>query len=283
MSVAQKVIKPIEIESFQYLLEHIEEYKEIFITNAVIVFRGVAISRGQQLILMRKFGDKTGWFPNSTSDITKQWSYEENHSHTIDTYNKHNISKDEILIPWHIEHIGYKNPAVGASWNMEKFTCERGIGNTLFVNVADVYDDFDDEKLEFLNKCRIAYLDYSSSIDEEPAIHPAIQLHRPSGRYALRLSPQFNPLDKFCYLHEFDGTSPTEPQQDTFAKICKEYVSAIQDNQANQQVHIWEQNDVVVADLFLMAHAVLGGFKPEDRFFYGCWAHAEESSKFGEN
>ncbi len=43
----------------------------------------------------------------------------------------------EIFLPWHIEHIGHKNPAVGATWNMEKFTCDHGVGNTLFVNIVE--------------------------------------------------------------------------------------------------------------------------------------------------
>jgi hypothetical protein len=29
-----------------------------------------------------------------------------------------------------------------------------------------------------------------------------------------------------------------------------------------------------------MAHAVLGGFRPEQRFFHGLWAHRKSGSKY---
>ncbi len=280
----QKAIEPVQIESFEYILENIDEYVERFSTDAVVVFRGVQISRDQQLLIMRIFGDRIGWFPNSTSNMNQVWSYEENHQYTMDLYNKHNIAKDEIFIPWHIEHIGHKNPAIGATWNMEKFTCERGLGNTLFANIADVHDAFDGEALEFLNKCQIAAF-YGWAADEsepqtEPTIYPAVQIHRPSGRCALRLSPMFNPEEEFFYLHEFDGTAPTESQKNIFFELSERFTKIIYENRDIQQVHAWEQYDVVVVDLFLMAHAVLGGFKSEDRFFHGYWAHAKESSKY---
>lgn len=279
----KKVIEPVQIESFEYILENIDEYVERFSTDAVVVFRGVPISRDQQLLIMRIFGDKIGWFPNSSSKMSHFWSYEENHQYTMDLYNKHNVGKNEIFIPWHLEHIGHKNPAIGATWNMEKFTCERGLGNTLFVNVADVYEMFADDEIEFLKQSDVAAF-YGWSADEsapqtEPTIYPAVQRHKPSGRYGLRLSPMLN-VEEFFYLHSLGGRKPTEEEKYRFVQLSDKFARIVCENQDLQQVHIWEQYDLVVVDLFMMAHAVLGGFKSVDRFFHGYWAHAKESSKY---
>ena len=41
-------------------------------------------------------------------------------------------------------------------------------------------------------------------------------------------------------------------------------------------IHEWKQGDFVIVDLFKMAHAVYGGFEPEDREFSGFWAYRDE-------
>lgn len=281
----KKVIEPVQIESFEYILENIDEYVEQFSTDAVVVFRGVPISREQQLIITQLFGDKVGWYPNSTSRFNNVWSYEENHSFTMELYNKYNKTKDEIFLPWHLEHIGHKNPAIGATWNMEKFTCEQGLGNTMFVNVSDVYDQFNTEEQGFLQNCEVAAF-YGFADDEltpqtEPVIYDIVQFYEFSKRYALRLSPIFDVQRKMFRLHRFDGNEPTSIQHKKFLELSARFTECVYDNEDVQQVHLWQQNDLVVVDLFLMAHAVMGGFKSSDRFFHGYWAHAQEGSKYG--
>jgi hypothetical protein len=38
-------------------------------------------------------------------------------------------------------------------------------------------------------------------------------------------------------------------------------------------VHRWQQGDLIIPDMFKLAHAVTGGFKSEDREFRGIWAY----------
>ena len=47
-------------------------------------------------------------------------------------------------------------------------------------------------------------------------------------------------------------------------------------NQSIRFYHEWKQGDLVIVDLFKMAHAVYGGFLPEEREFFGYWAYRSE-------
>ena len=280
----QKIIEPVAVDSFESILMNIDTYLDKFSKDAVVVLRGIRISRAEQLIIMRLFGDRANWHPNSNTEMQVVWSYEENHSRTMDQYHKHNTGKDELFLPWHLEHMGHKNPAIGASWNMEKFTCERGIGNTLFCNISDICDTYSQEEIEFLKKCKIAAF-YGWAFDApgpqvEPTIHDAVTMHELSGRYALRLNALFKYDKETFYLHSFDDREPTDAENDRFLELSVRFTEHIHDNEDIRQVHIWQQHDLVIVDLFLMAHAVLGGFKSSDRFFHGYWAHAKESSKY---
>jgi alpha-ketoglutarate-dependent taurine dioxygenase len=279
-----KIIKPVIVDSFQSIIQDIDGYVDVFKKDALIIFRGARISRSEQLLLTKIFGDNMGWYPNSSELGEQIWSYEENHSHTMNMYNRHNTKRDEIFLSWHLEHMGHHNPAVGATWNMEKFRCETGVGNTLFVNISDVYDMFSQDDADFLKKCKVAAF-YGWSLDEPghqqiPALHDAVEKYEPSGRNALRLSALFKYDRETYYLHSFDGRQPSDYEEARFLELSLFFTKQIHNNEDVRQVHEWNEGDVVVVDLFLMAHAVLGGFLPEHRFFHGYWAHKKSGSKY---
>lgn len=280
----QKIIEPVIVDSFESIILNIDSYIDKFSQDAIVVFRGVPLSREQQLIITRLFGDRAGWFPNSTSQFKNVWSYEENHSFTMELYNKYDKTKDEIFLPWHLEHIGHENPAIGATWNMEKFTSEEGTGNTLFANICDIYDIFSPDEQAFLSKCRVGafygFADDEIAEQKTPVIYDVIQVDKLSKRHALRLSPIFDVQRKMFYLHSFDGIEPTFMEHEEFWKLSARFTEYVYDNENIQQVHVWKQHDLVVVNLFLMVHAVLGGFKSSDRFFHGYWAHAHDGSKY---
>lgn len=279
-----KIVEPVIIDSFEAIIQNIDDYIDVFKKDAVIVFRGARISRSEQLLVTKLFGDKMGWYPNSSELGEQIWSYEENHSHTMNMYNRHDTKRDEIFLSWHLEHMGHHNPAVGATWNMEKFKCETGVGNTMFVNISDVYDMFNKDDADFLKRCKVAAF-YGWSLDEPghqqiPALHDAVEMYEPSGRNALRLSALFKYDRDTYYLHSFDDRSPTEEENSRFLELSLFFTKTVHHNEDVQQAHIWNEGDLVVVDLFLMAHAVLGGFKPEQRFFHGYWAHRKTGSKY---
>ncbi len=280
----RRPIPTIPIDSFESLVRQLPEYIELFKKQAIVVFRGFKFSREQQVEIMRIFGDNVNWYPNSTIPFEQFWSYEENHSRTMDELDKHGIPKDELFIPWHLEHMGHRNPAIGAAWNMEKCSCDVDRGNTLFVNISDVYDLFSEEETLFLKKCKVAAFytwdDLETREQTEPVLHDAVEMHKTSGRYAPRLNAIFKYDRESFYLHSFDNREPSNEENLKFKKLCMEFTKNIQKNEDLQQVHMWKENDLVIVDLFLMAHAVLGGFKSSERSFYGLWGHRKLGGKY---
>jgi alpha-ketoglutarate-dependent taurine dioxygenase len=279
----RKAIEPISIESFDQLINNFSEYIDLFKKQAIIVFRGFKFSREQQLTISRAFGDHMNWHPNSNTPIEIFWPYEENHSFSMSTWGRNDVAKDEYLLMWHIEHMGHKNPAIGATWNMEKFTCDGDAGRTLFVNISDVYDTFNDDDTSFLKKCEISAFpswDNPKNKEQQPVQHNAVELYEPSGRYALRMNAVFKYEKDSFYLERFDGREPSEEENERFYELALKFTKLVHFDEDLQQIHSWEENDLVVVDLFLMAHAVFGGFKSSERSFYGMWAHRRLGSKF---
>jgi alpha-ketoglutarate-dependent taurine dioxygenase len=281
--MSRKAIETIAIESFDSFIQDLPKYVDLFKKQAIIVFRGFKFSREQQLTITRIFGDHMNWYPNSNTPIETFWPYEENHSKSMDTWGRHDVAKDEYLLMWHIEHMGHKNPAIGATWNMEKFSCERDAGSTLFVNISDVYDTFSEEDTSFLKKCEVSaiqYWDKPKSEKQQPATHDAVELYEPSGRHTLRLNAVFKYGEDSFYLERFEGRKPSEEENERFYELALKFTKLVHNDEDLQQIHLWQENDLLVVDLFLMAHAVFGGFKPSERSFYGLWAHRRLGSKF---
>ena len=65
------------------------------------------------------------------------------------------MSKNELFIPWHLEHVKKEHPQVAASWNMLSFECETGVGNTGFVSAIDLYNEMPVEWKSFLDVCEV--------------------------------------------------------------------------------------------------------------------------------
>ena len=279
----RRPIPTIPIDSFESLIRGLPEHIEMFKKQAIVIFRGFKFSREQQLVVTRLFGDDANWYPNSTIPFAQFWPYEENHSRTMNAWDKHGVPKDELFLPWHIEHMGHRNPAIGATWNMEKFSCDSDKGNTLFVNISDVYDLFNEEEASFLRNCKIAAFHSWDKPDigkqKEPTLHDAVEMYETSGRYALRLSALFKYDRNSFYLHSFENREPSDEDNLRFQELCWKFTKNVQENEDLQQFHAWQENDLVVVDLFLMAHAVLGGFESSERSFYGLWAHRKLGDK----
>ena len=280
--VPRRPIPTISVDSFESFVQGFPEYIELFKKQAIVVFRDFKFSREQQLEVTRLFGDHANWYPNSSTPPEQFWSYEENHLLTMDKLDKHRIQKDELLIPWHLEQMGHGNPAIGATWNMEKFSCDGDKGNTLFANISDVYDLFSEEEALFLKKCKVVEFLNETLEQKEPVLHDAVEMCETSGRYALRLNAILKYKDgrAIFLLHSFDNREPSNEENLRFEKLCWKFTENVHENEELHQFHAWQENDLIVVDLFLMAHAVLGGFKPSERSFYGLWAHRKLGDKY---
>ena len=270
-----------EVESYEQIIVEIDEYVSVFKSRGALVFRGTNLSRHEQLQITRLFGDYLNLFPNSSKE-SSSWSYEENHKATLD--HSGNVSKNEILVSWHLEHFGFPNPALGASWNMEKFTCQAGCGLTVFVDTSDIFQQFDNTQQEFLRKCKIAALPIVNSGDSQPntpSVFNVIQAHEYSAKEIIRMPVENS--RRSASLIEFDGRQPSKAEQKQLLHYEELFQEHIYQNKKIRQVHDWKEKDLLIADLMIMVHAVLGGFVDTERSFHGLWMHRLNTSKWGHN
>ena len=265
-------IKILESPGFDQLILDIEECVKQFSENGVIVYRNANFSKEQQIILMTKLGDLLGWDPNSRSEVPG--FYQENHARKgLSKEDRKN--KDEILIHWHMEHTDFLNPIIGASWNMHLFTCDTSIGRTGFVDTTVLYESMPKDWQDFLLNC-IEVTNKEIILEGTKAISnneiECIKKHWISGKPTIRID-----LDtrNVVGIKKINKDEVTEDDLDLF-KTIKEFVfNHIYHNDNIKLVHEWQQGDIVIADLFRMAHAVYGGFYPEERDFTGVWAYKD--------
>lgn len=271
-----KQIAILESPSFEVLINNLEDYLQEFKESGAVVYRGANFSEKQQLDLMRKLGDILGWSPNSQSKRADL--YRENHGKG-GASKEDRKTKDEIFLKWHMEHTEYKNPIVGATWNMNLFTCDPSIGRTGFVDTTKLYERLPEEWQNFLSNCVEIVQKYIPANDEYSEFIqkvyeiPCIKKHWLDGSPTVRVD--LDGLDVFG-IYFLDGKDVTEEDLLLFTDIKEFIFSEISYNSKNLLVHEWNQGDIVLVDLFRMAHAVFGGFYPEEREFSGYWAYRDE-------
>jgi alpha-ketoglutarate-dependent taurine dioxygenase len=275
-----KQISVINNSSFQEFLQTSEKHVNSLKELGAIVLRGHRFSREEQLIVTQIFGNHLGYYPNLSS--MQYWHYQENHRLSLGR--RPGCGKQDILVPWHLEHFGYPNPAIGATWNMEKFTCDSDAGATIFVDTSDVFELLGDKQKEFLRSCKISALpNFDDPISPtEPTILDVVQTHKLSNKEILRISfCQKWETDTNCRLIQFGGRTPTDQEIAMFHWYESWVGEQVTSNTNVRQIHHWESGDLLIVDLMVMYHAVLGGFSETERFFNGFWMHQYDTSKYG--
>jgi alpha-ketoglutarate-dependent taurine dioxygenase len=261
-----RIIEPIAFTSIEDIKNNIEHYSNMVIDNKIVCFRDANLSVEDQDLLRKTFGNYFNWYPKTSDDEDIQEKYQENHSRL--NLNAENSDKDQIILQWHLEHTEYNIPIVASFWNMIKFSADPETGKTLFVDTSEIYENLSDEWKDFLNKSK-----YCSSKHNYPNfIKPAVSKHWWIDKKVVRLdlTSMNNDVD---YLYEFDGREPTENEKEKFLEIRKYVLDLITINNKDLlYVHKWKEGDLLVSDLFVLAHSITGGFNPEDREFVGLWA-----------
>lgn len=271
-------IKILESPGFDELIKNIDKCGEEFLENGSVVYRNANFSTEQQLILLKTLGDFLGWHPNS---LTKNAPiYRENHKRQ-GISKEDRKTKDDVLLGWHMEHTDYKNPIVGATWNMHLFTCDSSLGRTGFVDTTQLYDLLPKDWQIFLSNCiEIIQKDtFVHNIDgqEEYILMDhevvCIQEHWKSKKPTIRID-----LDRANYhsLKFLDNSPLTDKDIDLFKQIKMFVFNQIHNNKEILQFHEWKQGDIAIVDLFKLAHCVYGGFYPDEREFTGYWAYKDE-------
>jgi len=252
-------INPVYNCSFEDLVSNIDNYVDLFLDNGLVCFKKIHLNTDQQNIIISLFGKKLNWKYISSSHI-------EDHSYSI-SMNEKVIGKDEIMIQWHIEHLQRVYTQVAACWNMVKFTCPKGHGNTGFIDSSYLYKLMPSNWQEFL-KCAIVTHD-TMSFPHRKCLIP----HRNSGKKILRLSPHFHE----DVLISVNGKNPSSQDISFFDKIKEWYCDQIQENELVKMWWEWDEGDLIIVDLLYMIHSVKGGFTSDDRQFTRNWAYARKS------
>jgi alpha-ketoglutarate-dependent taurine dioxygenase len=259
-----KLTQPIEFPGLENLIENIAIYKQQFVEESILVFRNANLSYDDQSYLHDELGKTFDYYAN-TVENNQIAKYIENHSERdlIET-----AQSNDILLPWHIEHLYAANPKVMSTWNMTKFTTDSENGKTYFIDSQEAYNSMPEEWKIFLSVCKInnPNLETDENLDD---FSPVVD-HWITGNKLLRFAPRKNKNSGSTLKTVYDR-EPTELEKTLFEEIFTWFGNYVYDNEEERIVHKWQQGDLLIVDIFKLVHAVTGGFNPADREFIGMW------------
>lgn len=266
-----KIIEPIVYSSLEELEKDLDKIKNLFFEQSIVLIRGLKLSDIEHLELTKKLGDVIGWSPNSLDSFIHD--YTENHSQ-----NYISDSPRDIFLDWHLEHIDYDKyvPLVAGVWNMKKFTCSSESGMTYFMDSRKVYNQiFSDSEREFLKACTASwseeYRQFDISVDNDAKV---VSPHWITGEDQIRVEMIFRPPR--VSLLNFDGNNPTPAQSKLFEDLVNRFIEEHYKNEELRMVQKWQEGDILIPDLHCLAHAVTGGFSPDEREFTGLWCYLDD-------
>jgi alpha-ketoglutarate-dependent taurine dioxygenase len=250
--------------------DNIEFYYNKFKEDSVLCFRDANVNKADQLKIFTIFGNFFGWLPNEKdlqdkdiADLFEKTGYsQENHARFWDE--DHLDMHDTAIIAWHIEHFWRKRRTVASIWNMITFDCSEESGKTYFVDTNSAWNMINKEDQEFLKKCKT--LTYQSDEIYEADV---VVKHWKFDQYLLQFDFSIGNGEK--YLSSFDGREPSIQEIENFNRIIMFAKVEIKNNLDIRIVHKWKQGDLLIPDLFKLAHTVTGGFRPEERYFETIW------------
>jgi alpha-ketoglutarate-dependent taurine dioxygenase len=258
--------EPIYLSSYSEIVKNIDLIINKFKKETIVVIRGANLTVAEQSKLAKAFGDKTGSFPNNSSNFEQR--YQENHARLL---NKELAGKDQVVLTYHMEHIDYDphTPIVAGIWNMITFTADPDAGKTYFTDTSLIFRQMPKDWQDFLVRCTTKWLESDTT---EPFITKATQKHWLTGDDVIRIDIHQLTTDR-DYLYKVDDRDPTEEEGEKFIKIRDHYIKEILTNEEIRIVHKWQQGDLVIPDLFKHAHAATGGFSSDQRDFVGLWVY----------
>lgn len=265
--------KILNFSSLEEAESSISEVAKNFIDHGLVVLRGLSLTESDQKRFTKLFGDEVGTYPNSTAGLFQL--YTENHSRVA----LDNKSKDEILVPWHIEHVENCSPPstiVGGVWNMYKYSTSAENGNTYFYDTGTLFSLLTPEEQGLFRETLFEWtLPQGDGSMGGPYIVPAVGIHWKTGEEVLRIP--INPSRDHTRALDLDGNLHSESKNSTILDLWESCVDRIGEDTSIRVVQQWEQGDLVVVDLYKNAHAVAGGFDPADREFTGLWLYAVDN------
>jgi alpha-ketoglutarate-dependent taurine dioxygenase len=263
--------------SFSDIIRDSKYFAEKFLEEGVYGFRGLFASEEEQIDIILAIGDYVGWTPRSDDfDRSVLRRYSEDHSHTF-CYGEH--TPNDFAVNWHLEHVhsSLENSTVAGFWNMQKFSCSADVGKTYFTDNSKIIDTLSSEVVDFLRKCVIGskvVVDNKGNVTTKVA-RDAIVKHPFKNADVVRICQ--SDVD----LISFNGGKPSNDETNFFVKCVDVVETEIVLNPYNQLVWSWQNGDLLVSDLFVMSHAVSGGFKRDERQFLGYFcSHPEIDTSY---
>lgn len=259
----------VELEEYpgvDAILNNIDTYKDKFLKETIVGFRNAYCNREDQQKIFYAFGDALGWYPNSDNPVELA-NYEETHHSHMNSGNT--IDKDKPMLGWHLEHVLLKNDTfLGASWCMNLFKCEPGAGYTYFIDMAKLHDSLSDDDKDFLSST-VASVEITKGDKTDLYENKVVQHHWVLGDKIIRLHFMPNSTS----LKSIEGRTPTQDEETRFDSIINNIMTQVYENRDIVKVQEWQEGDMLILDMFKLAHAVGGGFKQNERQLDGIFGH----------
>lgn len=254
------MLQVIEYKSLQDIINNIDYYSKLFLDNGIIVFRNANLNESSQKAIQEVFGSALKIFPNLSEE--RENLYREEHTKRA----SEGFGGDEIMLPWHMEHPQYPNPICVGFWNMMIFNIDSEMGKTYFLNMEKFFNSLSEEEKTFAAACKIK--------NEPIGVWDLVGKHYFRNTKVIRSTGGGE-------LLEFNGQSPTKDDLYKFqllTKKIKEHLDSVED----RIVLKWQKGDLAIVDIYIMAHAVTGGFLPGERKFTGLWSFHNSNLEMNE-
>lgn len=264
-----KIVEPLIYNSFEDLTLNLDKVKEKYFSDSIVLIRGLTITDEQHLSLTKLLGDLMGWTPNSSASFNHK--YHENHN---SNKKLKNAAISEIILGWHMEHSDYDiySPLVAGVWNMHTFKCESNSGMTYFMDSRKVYNFlFNDKEKDFLRSCWYTWDEVYPNNAEVKNKVKLVNNHWITGEEQIRLEMQITPPN--LRLDTYENRVPTNNESKYFEELINRFKLEHYKNEEFRIIQKWNEGDILIPDLYSMAHAVTGGFSPENRKFTGLWCY----------
>lgn len=264
-----KTVSPIFYSSLDELKLDLNTIKNRYISDSIVLIRGLHLSKDDHLSLVKALGDVMGWTPNTKTDFNHRY----NESHVTNTKLDNSLPED-LILGWHLEHVDYDpySPLVAGVWNMQKFKCDPNAGMTYFMDSRKLYNLlFNESEKNFLRNCTASWEEkYSTGVVVKNEVR-VVAPHWITGEEQLRL--EMHHVPPLLTLARYEDREPTDSESKYFEELANRFIFEHYKNEDLRIVQKWNEGDILIPDLYSLAHAVTGGFSPQDREFTGLWCY----------
>lgn len=258
-----KDIYTLEADSYGHIVESLPKLIEAYKSYGVLVIKGHNFSVEEHKNLVRLLGDSLEWHINSSIEDSVVDMFFIHGGHSDNPDREYNNGTNDYVLDWHIEQVYYKCPPLAGIWCMKEITCPPGNGNTLFADSSEIYESLSEEDRDFLSGAIVSW-DKPANGHVGPFYTKAVDKHPTTSASIIRVE-----TDRGCYvmpaLHSLHNKPATSDEVKRFKEIMVSIKTRLINDYELRYVQQWEPGDMIIVDLFRMYHAVLGGFKYNER------------------